>query len=62
MTKSIDWNMKHKKAKAKKTGTISKYQGKRNTAYKLTTKQPELDAKGRKRLAEILAQYPMIIE
>ena len=62
MTKSIDWNMKHKKAKAQSAGTISKYQARKNTAYKLTTDQPELDAKGRKRLAEILAQYPMIIE
>lgn len=62
MTKNIDWNRQHKKAKAKKTGTINKYQAKRNTSYKLTTEQPELDAKGRKRLAEILAQYPMKIE
>ena len=62
MTKSVDWNMKHKKAKAKKTGTISKYQAKRNTSYKLTTSQPELDAKGRKRVQEILAKYPMKIE
>ena len=62
MTKSVDWNMKHKKDKARSAGTISKYQARRNTAYKLTTEQPELDAKGKKRLAEILAQYPMIIE
>mgnify|MGYP000922523993 FL=1 len=62
MTKNIDWNMQHKTAKAQSAGTISKYQAKRNTAYKLTTEQPELDAKGRKRVKEILAQYPMIIE
>ena len=62
MTKNIDWNMKHKKAKARSAGTISKYQARRNTSYKLTTEQPELDAKGRKRVKEILAQYPMIIE
>lgn len=54
--------MLHKTAKARQTGTISKYTAKRNTLYKLTTEQPELDAKGKKRLAEILAQYPMIIE
>lgn len=62
MPKNIDWDMQHKKAKAKKTGTTSKYQVRKNTAYKLTTEQPELDAEGKKRLAEILAQYPMIIE
>ena len=62
MTKNIDWNMKHKKAKARSAGTISKYQARKNTSYKLTTEQPELDAKGKKRLAEILAQYPMKIE
>lgn len=63
MTKrTVDWNMKHKAATAKAKGTISKYQARRNTSYKLTTEQPELDAKGRKRLAEILAQYPMSIE
>ena len=62
MTKSVDWNMKHKTAKARQAGTISKYQARKNIAYKLTTEQPELDAKGKKRLAEILAQYPMIIE
>ena len=54
--------MKRKTAKARSAGTISKYQARKNTAYKLTTEQPELDAKGKKRLAEILAQYPMIIE
>ena len=62
MTKSIDWNMQRKTAKARSAGTISKYQARKNTSYKLTTEQPELDAKGKKRLAEILAQYPMIIE
>ena len=62
MTKNIDWNMQRKTAKAQSAGTISKYQARKNTSYKLTTEQPELDAKGKKRLAEILAQYPMIIE
>ena len=62
MTKNINWDMKHKKAKARSAGTISKYQARKNTSYKLTTEQPELDAKGKKRLAEILAQYPMKIE
>ena len=62
MTKNIDWNMQRKTAKAQSAGTISKYQARRNILYKLTTEQPELDAKGRKRVKEILAQYPMIIE
>lgn len=62
MTKSVDWNMKHKTAKAKTNGTIRKYDGPHRVHGFLKTSQPELDAKGKKRLAEILAQYPMIIE